>query len=185
MCARSPIEAMLLRALLGDVPSDFSVHDGTRHADLRYERGLIRNPAQRLPRCATAVGAGAINAFVFADVGIATYKADILLLLDHDNGDHSLVVECDGHDFHDRTKQQASYDRSRDRELLRCGIRTIRFTGSEIVHSQERCADEVFRTLRVLNASIDAISEAAFREECAARSLVPDAIDGVMSGSIG
>ena len=75
---------MLLRALLGDVPSDFSVHDGTRHADLRYERGLIRNPAQRLPRCATAVGAGAINAFVFADVGIATYKADILLLLDAD-----------------------------------------------------------------------------------------------------
>lgn len=29
-----------------------------------------------------------------------------------------LVVECDGHEFHERTKEQAARDRSRDRALL-------------------------------------------------------------------
>lgn len=44
----------------------------------------------------------------------------------------SLVVECDGHDFHERTKQQAARDRSRDRRLQAAGFTVFRFTGSEI-----------------------------------------------------
>jgi very-short-patch-repair endonuclease len=75
-------------------------------------------------------------------VALLTYVADFVLTA---NGGLRLVVECDGHDFHDRTKQQAAYDRARDRELLAIGIRTIRFTGSEIHHSAERCAQETWR----------------------------------------
>lgn len=89
--------------------------------------------------------------YAYADVPIATYKVDILLR-DGINGG-LLAVECDGHEWHDRTKQQAAYDRSRDRELLKLGIPTIRFTGSEIFHSAERCAVDVFEIAAATNVS--------------------------------
>jgi|GEM_PF-6981979 len=59
-----------------------------------------------------------------------------------------MAVECDGHDFHERTKEQASHDRSRDRALLALGIPTMRFTGSEIWNKGYECADEVWKFAR-------------------------------------
>lgn len=53
-----------------------------------------------------------------------------------------LVIECDGHDFHERTKEQAASDRSRDRKLTTKGYTVIRFTGSEIYADPFRCAGE-------------------------------------------
>src|SRR5262245_34455764 len=41
-----------------------------------------------------------------------------------------IVVECDGHDYHEKTKWQASRDKRRDRILQRLGYRVFRFTGS-------------------------------------------------------
>lgn len=58
-----------------------------------------------------------------------------------------LVVECDGHDFHERTKQQAKRDRARDREMMAAGYRVMRFTGSEIWRDPGACADEALRFL--------------------------------------
>ena len=43
-----------------------------------------------------------------------------------------VAIELDGHDFHDRTKEQARRDKSRDRQLAAAGITTLRFTGSEV-----------------------------------------------------
>lgn len=43
-----------------------------------------------------------------------------------------LALELDGHEFHERTKEQASMDKKRDRELTRDGWKILRFTGSEI-----------------------------------------------------
>lgn len=43
-----------------------------------------------------------------------------------------LIIECDGHDFHDRSKEQASRDRARDRELKKLGYDVFRYTGSDI-----------------------------------------------------
>jgi very-short-patch-repair endonuclease len=58
-----------------------------------------------------------------------------------------LIVECDGHDFHERTKEQATRDKRRDRDLLKLGWRTIRFTGSEIFKDPDACAKEVAEML--------------------------------------
>lgn len=44
----------------------------------------------------------------------------------------SLVVEIDGHEFHERTKEQAERDRSRDRRITRTGYQVLRFTGREV-----------------------------------------------------
>lgn len=54
-----------------------------------------------------------------------------------------IVVEVDGHEFHERTKEQAAYDRSRDRWMSLQGITVLRFTGSEIWADPDRCAAEV------------------------------------------
>lgn len=87
------------------------------------------------------------SAWLTRNKAIASYRIDILI-----GGENwKLAVECDGHDFHDRTKQQAAYDRARDRELVLLGVTTIRFTGSEIAHSVERCADEAIRVLEYLD----------------------------------
>ncbi len=54
-----------------------------------------------------------------------------------------LVVECDGHDFHERTKEQAAKDRSRDRNLTSQGYDVFRFTGSELWTDPFERADQV------------------------------------------
>jgi hypothetical protein len=57
----------------------------------------------------------------------------------------NLIVECDGHDFHEKTKQQAIRDKRRDRILQSLGYRVFRFTGSEIHNDAIACAVEAFK----------------------------------------
>lgn len=51
-----------------------------------------------------------------------------------------MIVELDGHNFHERTKAQAARDRSRDRRMIEVGWLPIRFTGSEIYRDATGCA---------------------------------------------
>lgn len=55
----------------------------------------------------------------------------------------TLAVECDGHNFHERTKEQAARDRARDRNLQMRGIEVFRFTGSELWRDPWGCAGQV------------------------------------------
>ena len=54
-----------------------------------------------------------------------------------------IAVECDGHDFHERTKEQAARDKRRDRAFVASGIRVMRFTGSEVLSDPMACAQQV------------------------------------------
>lgn len=56
-----------------------------------------------------------------------------------------LIVECDGHDFHERTKEQAARDRERDRSAQLAGIEIFRFTGSELWKDPLGCAGQVIK----------------------------------------
>ncbi len=58
-----------------------------------------------------------------------------------------LVVEVDGHDFHERTKLQASRDRERDRELLMANCQVVRFTGSDVFNDPNGCAEKIDEVL--------------------------------------
>lgn len=55
----------------------------------------------------------------------------------------TVVVEVDGHDHHERTKQQAMHDRKRDRAMLREDIPVMRFTGSEVFRDAHEVALEI------------------------------------------
>ncbi|MFH1311980.1 MAG: DUF559 domain-containing protein [Candidatus Eisenbacteria bacterium] len=82
---------------------------------------------------------------------IGKYHVDFLLthqsVLPDRVVETKLVVECDGHDFHDRTKEQARKDRSRDRALQSFGYKVFRYTGSEIWADVFACAQEAVGTL--------------------------------------
>lgn len=53
------------------------------------------------------------------------------------------MKQNDGHEFHEKTKQQAQYDKKRDRKLTKLGYKILRFTGSEIYNDVRKCIMEV------------------------------------------
>ncbi len=144
----SPIEEAMAAA--------FAALTATRYPEIGFY------PKARL----TLVEAGAIVASnaqvdrfplwgcIFPQVLVDGYRVDFLAL--HNKGLHGaggIVVECDGHDFHEKTKEQAARDKSRDRHLQDIGLRVFRFTGSEVWRDPFRCADEVLQTVH--SASVD------------------------------
>ena len=70
------------------------------------------------------------------------YRVDFYLKLDQDV---NIVVECDGHEYHEKTKDQARRDRKRDRKLQQISEVdfVFRFTGSEIYNNPEKCVNEI------------------------------------------
>jgi hypothetical protein len=63
----------------------------------------------------------------------------------------SVNIEIDGHDFHERTKEQASSDRKRDRVALRSDGPVIRFTGSNVYAGPQACVSDTISILRALS----------------------------------
>lgn len=84
-------------------------------------------------------------------IPVSNYRVDFLLVDDMANGEPPLLlaIECDGHEFHSRTKQQAKRDRVRDRNLQAVGLHVMRFTGSEIWNNPAACADEAIEFARM------------------------------------
>lgn len=86
------------------------------------------------------------------------YRVDFLISYPFFGKDLLIVVECDGHQWHEKTKAQAKKDKSRDRALQSIGAKVFRFTGSEINGNPGTCAGEVldvietFQTDSVLDA---------------------------------
>ena len=84
-----------------------------------------------------------------------TYRVDFLIAAMLENGNFSLAVECDGHDFHEKTKAQVARDKQRDRSLKLAGVDIIHFTGSEIVADAKKCASEVMRQLQAMSDRLE------------------------------
>lgn len=57
--------------------------------------------------------------------------------------DFKIAVELDGHDFHEKSKEQVEKDKKRERSIIQEGITVLRFSGSEIVRNVRGCIKEV------------------------------------------
>ena len=83
------------------------------------------------------------------------YRVDFLAVLSNGHGElndskrkvSEVIIECDGHDFHEKTKEQAKRDKARDRVLQSTGKPVLHFTGSEIYNDAEKCVGEVIDLL--------------------------------------
>jgi very-short-patch-repair endonuclease len=89
--------------------------------------------------------------FVYQQIQMGPYRADFVI---HDvsvpleiQGPRIIIVECDGHDFHERTKEQARRDKKRDRYFQSKGYKVLRFTGSEIWADPDTCVEEIIDQL--------------------------------------
>ena len=90
-----------------------------------------------------------VGMLVFSQAIIAPYRVDFLVALNPGDGRKSafVAVECDGHEWHERTKEQAAKDKKRDRRLQEQGIAVLRVTGSEVWKSPVACAHEIAANL--------------------------------------
>jgi very-short-patch-repair endonuclease len=99
-------------------------------------------------------------------VSMGSYRADFLLRInDLEGNTKKLVVEVDGHDFHEKTKQQAAHDKARDRWMTANGYQLMRFTGSEVWANPLACAKEIGERLYVMRYGTTrkrAIAQAGF-----------------------
>lgn len=142
---QSPIEEMLLGALVW-IDKDWGGMP---------EASLFSSPREQLkvggPR-------DKIEFFIAPQAEIAGYKADFLMWFTFDRVFAGVAIECDGHAFHEKTKEQAARDKKRDREILAAGFPVARFSGSEIFKSPKGCADQV---CDLLSDALDRVSRAA------------------------
>lgn len=98
-------------------------------------------------------GADAFTIYPQVTVKSATtaisYRLDFVLEYRHIRPEgHATVyvdIECDGHDYHERTKEQAERDKTRDRELQMLGYAVARFTGSQINRNPDQVARAIVR----------------------------------------
>jgi very-short-patch-repair endonuclease len=79
-----------------------------------------------------------------------SYRADFCITVEDWNwkeGKHDqlvkMIVEVDGHDFHEKTKEQAQRDKSRDRHMTADGYMVLRFTGREVFRDTSEVASEI------------------------------------------
>ena len=108
-------------------------------------------PAHQIEDGLNSPGFGAVLVPQFQ---VEQYRADFLIIWRADpQVEIRMLIECDGHDFHERTKEQAASDKRRDRALQTVGYPVLRFTGSEI-HK-----DPVGRAREVINALGNALGK--------------------------
>lgn len=81
--------------------------------------------------------------FITPQASIDSYEVDFCISLYARKKWSRFVIECDGHDFHEKTKEQAARDKRRDRVLVTEGFPVMRFTGSEIFRNPESCYEQV------------------------------------------
>ena len=73
--------------------------------------------------------------FIEPQKKIGKYRVDFLLSQNEIGPSETLspvIVELDGHDFHDKDKKQRSYEKERDRYFVKEGYRVLHFTGSDV-----------------------------------------------------
>lgn len=97
---------------------------------------------------------------------VGPYFADFLITLRRWRIEARVAVELDGHDFHEKTKQQVEKGKRRDRYFTLQGVTTMRFAGSELVRSPASCVEEVMQALaRQVDDGVDRATDAVLRRE--------------------
>jgi very-short-patch-repair endonuclease len=144
----SPMELMLLRAMMayGDVTP--WGRNADEHVSSLLTSTLTAMPCR--PGCeGWANGAlthalpYTLGAFLLVNYPVGKYRPDFLILADSHGHVFRFIVEVDGHDFHERTKEQAARDKKRDRWFQSEGYSVLRFTGSEVFRDPIDCARQV------------------------------------------
>lgn len=102
---------------------------------IKYKTGDELNPTH----------SGEIIGSIESQRSIGTYIVDYRIFSTHgditnERQECNIAIEVDGHEFHEKTKTQASHDKKRDRYLLSVNVPVIRYTGTEIYRKPKESA---------------------------------------------
>lgn len=137
----SPIERMMGLALFNEPPSILDICFGIAwaHEENAALKELFSNVKVEITPQQTFMGASGkvyrTDFFINAFVSGANGQDGILSV--------PVAVECDGHDFHEKTKEQAIRDKKRNRDFIAAGVPVLHFTGREIWRDPSRCVGEI------------------------------------------
>ena len=60
-------------------------------------------------------------------------------------GSKYLVIECDGHEYHNATKEQVEHDNERDFDIKESVYDIIHFSGSQLFKYPMKCAEQAYK----------------------------------------
>lgn len=66
------------------------------------------------------------------------------------NTDKKIIIECDGYEFHQKTKEQVKHDNEREYDLKMAGYEILRFSGSQIYNEPFKCAEDTYNYIMKL-----------------------------------
>lgn len=84
---------------------------------------------------------GPYELVVKPQVEIGEYRVDFLV--HHWDTKTWIIVECDGHEFHEKTKKQAAHDKKRDRYFTKENYFVLRYTGSQVCNNPLEIYEDV------------------------------------------
>lgn len=129
----SPIEKAMAMSMVGVC---IAKYDRFRFVS---ETGLGIDDAKRMIKDEVKWAPG----LIIPQVIVGQYRVDFLIIYGKGKfGWGGVVVECDGHEFHEKTKEQASHDKARDRYLQSLGLKVFHFSGSDIWNDPFGCAEQ-------------------------------------------
>ena len=137
----SPIEQKMYFALRREFAHEFAFHKKNTHL-------LVDRRLEDISKFLVEQGKDSIY-----QKGDINYEIDLFLFLNSYTVEVTedkwiiypffIAIECDGHDYHEKTKAQAQKDKTKDRTLKTKGLTVLRFTGTEITRTPDACAKQV------------------------------------------
>ena len=86
------------------------------------------------------------NKKYYADIGI--YGDEYVNCFLKEN--FTLIIECDGYEFHQKTKKQVEQDNKREYDIKMLGYDVLRFSGSEIYNDVDLCVDKILNYISTI-----------------------------------
>lgn len=114
--------------------SVYSPEEAAKWLSMNYQQFIMESPIEKSLWFALARVANGLKPVPQFDLG--SYRLDFAW------PDQCIAVEVDGHDYH-KTKEQRGRDAKRDRDLLKMGWTTLRYTGSEIYADPDAVAKDI------------------------------------------
>lgn len=82
------------------------------------------------------------------NIGDKKYYPDFLFEYDpyinNYNTNSKIIIECDGYEFHQKTKEQVQRDNEREYDLKMAGYEILRFSGTQIYKNPIKCAEDTY-----------------------------------------
>jgi very-short-patch-repair endonuclease len=78
---------------------------------------------------------------------IGNYRVDFYLSYKSSSGLVEFIIECDGHAFHEKTKEQVTRDKKRDRFFTQNGYVVLRYSGSEILKNPGQITSDIYEVM--------------------------------------